>query len=149
MSENDLLSKLKANNFQVTPGALEVLKNSHIPVDDLVNDISLSLGDDERIITTKKAIKVMLNSQKYSVFSKEVVSEIKSRTAITVVVPRHLMRTYAIMKRFGKSPVTPGQIASISHRKKATEKIYLEELAKEGYVKRHLKGLNEIYYQIK
>ncbi|MFX0084978.1 MAG: hypothetical protein ACFFAU_04825 [Candidatus Hodarchaeota archaeon] len=148
MSENDLLSKLKANNFQVTPGALEVFKNSHIPVNDLVNDIVLSWGDDEKIITTKKAIKVMLNSQKFSIFSKEIVSEIKERAAATVVVPRHLMRTYAIMKRFGESSVTPGQIARISRRKKNTEKIYLEQLVKEGYVKKRIKNSKALYYQI-
>ena len=90
----------------------------------------------------------MLNSQKFSVFSKEVVSEIKSRTTSAVVVPRHLMRTYSILKRFGNTHVTPGQIALISHRKKATEKIYHEELVREGYVKK-IKKPYAIYFKIK
>jgi len=148
MAESELLSKLKANNFKVTPGAMEVLKNSHIPVNDLVNDIAISWGDEERIITTKKAIRVMLNSQKFSVFSKEITEEIKKKVEPVVVVPRHLMRTYAIMKRFGNTPVIPGRIAQITHRKKETEKIYLEELVKNGFIKKKLKEKNQYSYQI-
>ncbi len=148
MAESELLSKLKANNFKVTPGAMEVLKNSHIPVNDLVNDIAISWGDEERIITTKKAIRVMLNSQKFSVFSKEITEEIKKKAELVVVVPRHLMRTYAIMKRFGNTPVIPGRIAQITHRKKETEKIYLEELVKNGFIKKKLKEKNQYSYQI-
>jgi hypothetical protein len=148
MAESELLSKLKANNFKVTPGAMEVLKNSHIPVNDLVNDIAISWGDEERIITTKKAIRVMLNSQKFSIFSKEITEEIKKKVEPVVVVPRHLMRTYAIMKRFGNTPVIPGRIAQITHRKKETEKIYLEELVKNGFIKKKLKEKNQYSYQI-
>jgi len=149
MAESELLSKLKANNFKVTPGAMEVFKNSHIPVNDLVNDIAISWGDEERIITTKKAIRVMLNSQKYSIFSKEITEEIKKKTKPVVVVPRHLMRTYAIMKRFGNTPVIPGYIAQITHRKKETEKIYLEELVKNGFIKKKLnEKRNQYSYQI-
>lgn len=148
MAESELLSKLKANNFKVTPGAMEVLKNSHIPVNDLVNDIAISWGDEERIITTKKAIRVMLNSQKFSIFSKEITEEIKKKVEPVVVVPRHLMRTYAIMKRFGNTPVIPGRIAQITHRKKETEKIYLEELVKNGFIKKKLKEKNQYFYQI-
>ncbi len=148
MSEKELLKKLKANNFQVTPGAFEVLKNSHIPVNELVNDITLSWAAEERVITTKRAVKVMLNSQKFSVFSREIVQEIKSRAKDSVVVPRHLMRTYAIMKRFTNKTVKPGQIAQITHRRKATEKIYLEELVKKGFAKKGFSESNEIYYQI-
>ena len=148
MAESELLSKLKANNFKVTPGAMEVLKNSHIPVNDLVNDIAISWGDEERIITTKKAIRVMLNSQKFSIFSKEITEEIKKKVEPVVVVPRHLMRTYAIMKRFGNTPVIPGRIAQITHRKKETEKIYLEELVKNGFIKKKLKEKKQYSYQI-
>ncbi len=148
MSEKDLLKKLKANNFQVTPGALEVLKNCHIPVNELVNDITLSWAAEERVITTKSAVKIMLNSQKFSVFSREIVQEIKSRTKPSIVVPRHLMRTYAIMKRFSNNTVKAGQIAQITHRKKATEKIYLDELVKKGFAEKKYDESNEIYYQI-
>lgn len=148
MSEKDLLKKLEANNFQVTPGALEVFKNSHIPVNELVNDITLSWTTEERVITTKRAVKVMLNSQKFSVFSREIIQEIKSRTKQSIVVPRHLMRTYSIMKRFSNKTVKAGQIAQITHRKKATEKIYLEELVKQGFAQKITDESNEIYYQI-
>jgi Fic family protein len=148
MSENELLRKLEANDFQVTPGALEVFKNSHISINDLVKDITLSWDTEERIITTKRAVKVMLNSQKFSVFSREIAQEIKSRAKQTIVVPRHLMRTYSIIKRFNNNTVNAGQIAQITHRKKATEKIYLEELVKKGFVKKHTDKPNDDYYQI-
>lgn len=148
MSEKDLLKKLEANDFQVTPGALEVLKNSHISVNELVNDITQSWTNEERIITTKRAVKIMLSSQKFSVFSREIVQEIKSRTKHSIVVPRHLMRTYAIMKRFSNKTVKAGQIAQITHRKKATEKIYLDELVQKGFAKKESDESNEIYYQI-
>ncbi len=146
MSESNFLAKLKALDFRITPGALEVMKNSHVPLGDLIADIQKFWEEEERIITVKKAINLMVRSQRDIAISREVVSEIKAREKY-IPVPRQLRRTYTILKRFEK-PVTAGYIARITHRKMTTEEIYLNQLVKLGFVTEIQKGNEKKRYQI-
>jgi Fic family protein len=145
MSETNLIDKLKAMDFQITPSALEVIKNSHMQIDDLLTGIKTSWKSKEKIITVKEAINLILDSRQAGI-SREIASEIKSHEKF-VPVPKHLRRTYSILKRF-EEPVTAGYVARITHRKKATEEIYLNQLVKSGFVKRKREGSKTTRYQI-
>ncbi|UCG90159.1 MAG: hypothetical protein JSU57_00090 [Candidatus Heimdallarchaeota archaeon] len=145
MSESELLDKLKAMDFQITPGALEVIKNSHMQISDLLTGIEHSWKSDQKIITVKEAINLILNSRQAGI-SREIVSEIKTHEKF-VPIPRRLRRTYTILKRLEK-PVTAGHIARITHRKKTTEQIYLNQLVIDGFVKKERTGNKGIYYRI-
>lgn len=133
MSESNLLDKLKAIDFQITPSALEVIKNSHMQINDLLTGIESSWKRKEKIITVKEAINLILSSKQAGI-TREIASEIKTHEKF-VPVPRRLRRTYTILKRFDR-PVTAGYIARITHRKKNTEEIYLNQLVKGGFVKK-------------
>ncbi|MHA2203739.1 MAG: hypothetical protein ACW991_08625, partial [Candidatus Hodarchaeales archaeon] len=122
MSETDLIDKLKAMDFQITPSALEVIKNSHLQINDLLTGIETSWKSKEKIITVKEAINFILDSRQAGI-SREIISEIKTHEQF-IPVSRQLRRTYTILKRFER-PVTAGHIARITHRKKTTEEIYL------------------------
>ncbi len=143
MSQNDLLDKLKTIDFQITPSALEVIKNSHVEINDLLTGIEHSWKNEEKLITVKEAINLILSS-KHAEVSREITSEIKTR-AKYVSVPRRIRRTYTILKRFQK-PVTAGDIARITHRKKTTEKIYLNQLIIHGYVRKEQQGRTKPRY---
>jgi len=145
MSETDLIDKLKAMDFQITPSALEVIKNSHMQINDLLTGIETSWKSKEKIITVKEAINLILDSRQAGI-TREIVSEIKAHEKF-VPVPRQLRRTYTILKRF-EEPVTAGHIARITHRKKTTEKIYLNRLVKDGFAKKERKGRKAIHYWI-
>ncbi|MFX0014744.1 MAG: hypothetical protein ACFFB2_00910 [Promethearchaeota archaeon] len=145
MSESDLLNKLKAMDFQITPSALEVIKNSHIQVDDLLTGIKRSWKSKEKIITVKKAINLILDSRLAGI-SREITSEIKTHEKF-VPVPRRLRRTYSVLKQ-SNQPVTAGYIAQKTHRKKTTEKIYLNQLVSTGFVTKVRKEDSKFYYQI-
>ena len=146
MSEADLLTELKALDFQITPSALEVIKNSHMQINDLLTGIKTSWKSKEKIITVKEAINLILDSRQAGI-SREIASEIKAHEKF-IPVPRHLRRTYAVLKRF-EEPVTAGYVARITHRKKATEEIYLNQLVKSGFVeKKKREGREAPRYQI-
>lgn len=145
MSETDLIDKLKAMDFQITPSALEVIKNSHLQINDLLTGIETSWKSKEKIITVKEAINFILDSRQAGI-SREIVSEIKAHEKF-IPVPRQLRRTYTILKRFER-PVTAGHIARITHRKKTTEEIYLNQLVKDGLVKKKREGRKAIRYWI-
>ena len=147
MSESNFLAKLKALDFQITPGALEVIKNSHVPFGDLIADIQKFWEGEEKIITVKEAINLMVRSREDIAISREVVSEIKARKEY-VPVPRQFRRTYTILKRF-EQPVTAGYVARITHRKKSTEEIYLNQLVKLGFVTEIQKDNEKKRYHIK
>ena len=146
MSEADLLNELKAIDFQITPSALEVIKNSHVQINDLLTGIKTSWKSKEKIITVKEAINLILDSREAGI-AREIASEIKAHEKF-VPVPRHLRRTYTVLKRF-EEPVTAGYVARITHRKKTTEEIYLNQLVKNGFVKKKKqKGRKATRYQI-
>ncbi len=145
MSETDLLDKLKAIDFQITPSALEVIKNSHLQINDLLTGIETSWKSKEKLITVKEAINLILDSRQAGI-SREIVSEIKTHEKF-IPIPRQLRRTYTILKRF-ENPVTAGHIARVTHRKKTTEKIYLNQLVKDGFVKKKREGRKAIRYWI-
>ena len=144
MSESDLLNKLKAIDFQITPSALEVIKNSHMQINDLLTGIERSWKSKEKVITVKEAINLILDSR-HAGISREIASEIKAHEKF-VPVPRRLRRTLTILRRFEK-PVTAGYIARITHRKKATEEIYLNQLVAGGFAKKERMGNKRIYYR--
>ncbi|UCE13806.1 MAG: hypothetical protein JSV04_01200 [Candidatus Heimdallarchaeota archaeon] len=139
MYESDLLDKLKATEYAFSPGALEVLKNSHIPIDDLLPAIKRFWKGEE--IKIKEAINIMLTTKQAGA-SKEIASEIKARRKY-VDIPKRFRRTYSILKRF-KDPVTAGHIARITHRKKGTEELYLNQLVKLGFVTKTKKARYKI-----
>jgi len=146
MSDEYLLAQLEKINFEITPSALEIFKNSHIPTDDLINDILKNWTTEDRLITVKTAINILLRSRKVDVITREIASEIKE--IIThVEVPRRLLRTFSILKRLN-GPVQAGNIAQITHRKKETEKKYLEQLFKLNFINRKEKK-GKIYYMLK
>lgn len=150
MAANELVDKLKSIDFQATPGALEIINSSLIPIDELIAEINDSWKEDEKLITVKKAISLILvikQSPKYAAASKEVISELKSRFIEEPVVPRLLRRTYFTLKQFEKS-VTAGHIARLTHRKRLTEKIYLNKLVQQGLVKKERKEGKEDYFWI-
>ena len=131
MSESNLLDKLKAIDFQITPSALEVIKNSHVQINDLLTGIESSWKSKEKIITVKEAINLILSSKQAGI-AREIASEIKTHEKF-IPVPRRLRRTYTILKRFDR-PVTAGYISRITHRKINTEEIYLNQLVIGGFV---------------
>ena len=145
MSESDFLDKLKAIDFQITPGALEVIKNSHVQINDLLTGIEISWKREEKIITVKEAINLILSS-KHAEVSRAIVSEIKAHEKF-IPVPRRLRRTYTILKRFDK-PVTAGYVARITHRKKSTEEIYLNQLVITGFVRKERKAGKKAHYRV-
>ncbi|WP_455139707.1 hypothetical protein [Candidatus Hodarchaeum mangrovi] len=134
MSDEYLLTQLGKLNFEITPSALEIFKNSHIPTDDLIRDILKSGTTENRLITVKTAINILLTSRKVDVISREIALELKEKITY-VEVPRRLNRTFLILKRLN-DPVQAGNIAQITHRKKETEKKYLEQLFKLNYINR-------------
>ncbi|WP_455464167.1 hypothetical protein [Candidatus Hodarchaeum mangrovi] len=146
MSDEYLLTQLGKLNFEITPSALEIFKNSHIPTDDLIRDILKSGTTENRLITVKTAINILLTSRKVDVISREIALELKEKITY-VEVPRRLNRTFLILKRLN-DPVQAGNIAQITHRKKETEKKYLEQLFKLNYInKKEEKG--KILYMLK
>ena len=134
MSDENLLTQLEKNNFKITPGALEIFKNSHIPIDDLITDILKNWVNKKRLITVKSAINILLTSRKVDVISREITAEIKEKFTY-IEAPRYLQRTFSILKRLN-SPAQAGNVAQISHRKKETEKKYLEQLFKLNFINR-------------
>jgi hypothetical protein len=134
-------------DYQITPSALEVIKNSHIPINDLIDSLEHSLKGKEKMITVKEAINLMFRSHKDMAASRPVISELKARGK-QISVPRRLLRTYSVLKRY-RSAVTAGHIARITHRKKITEKIYLDQLVSQGYVEKTQTERKKIYYELK
>ena len=139
MYKNNLVAKLKATEYSFSPGALEVLKNSHIPIDDLLAAIEQFWKGEE--IKIREAINIMLTTKQAGV-SKEIASEIKARREY-LDIPKRFRRTYTVLKQFDQ-PVTAGYISRITHRKRVTEQLYLNHLVKLGFVTKNKKARYKI-----
>jgi len=148
MVDNELVGKLKTIDFQITPGALEIINSSKIPAKDLINELSDDWGEEKKIITVRNAINLVLTIKKSPRFvaaSKEVISELKTQFEKEPDIPRLLRRTYFTLKKYN-TPVTAGHISRVTHKKKNTEMIYLSKLINLGFVKKEQRKDNKIYY---
>ncbi|NHJ00954.1 MAG: hypothetical protein EAX86_02380 [Candidatus Heimdallarchaeota archaeon] len=134
MSENNLLLRLEKINFQITPSALQVLENSHIPAKEIIKDIKKYWKSDKKVITVKEAVDFMLESSKFSKIAKEVKQEIKTRKK-PEEMPKKLFKTYNMLKKLNHE-ITAGEVARYTRRKGKTELIYLYELVELGYVEK-------------
>jgi Fic family protein len=141
MSTKSLLSQLEAVNIDITPGAMEILKNSKIPPKMIIKELTKKWKGRTKPITVKDAIDLMLTSDKYEQISKQLHKELKARGNEFVSVPRRYRHSFYTLKQF-KEPVSAGQVAKITKRKTNTEKVYLNFLASEGIIKK-IKGKND------
>ncbi len=141
MSTKSLLSQLEAVNLQITPGAIEILKNSKIPASMIIKDLTKKWKSRTKPITVKDAIDLMLNSDKYEQISKQLHKELKSRVNGFISVPRRYRHSFYTLKQF-KEPVSAGQVAKITRRKTSTERVYLNFLASKGIIEK-IKGKND------
>lgn len=149
MEENELVGKLKSIDFQITPGALEIINSSKIPTKDLISELSGEWEEEKKIITVRNAINLVLTIKKSPTFaaaSKEVISELKTQFKKEPDIPRLLRRTYFTLKKYN-TPVTAGHISRITHRKRNTELVYLKMLINLGVVKKELRE-DKIYYYL-
>jgi hypothetical protein len=144
MSELDLFAELEQIKIQITPGAVEVLKNSNIPEAMILKEIKYSWKNKSKAITVKDAINLMLNSDKYVQISQKVHKELKETAQISEQVPRLLRRSFFTLKKFDK-PVTAGQVAQRTHRKTSTERIYLDKLVAQGFVVKNQRKNKSVY----
>ena len=147
MSRKNLLSQLEKAKIQITPGAIEILKNSNVPMSMLLKDLTRICKGRSKPITVKDAINLMLNSDKYVQISKKVHKELKARRKDFIEVPRQYLHSFYTLKRF-KGPVSAGQVAKITRRKTATERIYLNFLVSEGIVKKTKTEKDKILYLV-
>ena len=147
MSRKNLLTQLENAKIQITPGALEILKNSNVPTSMLFKDLTQIWKDRNKPITVKDAIDLMLNSDKYVQLSKKVHKELKAKRKGFIEVPRQYRQSFYTLKKF-KEPVSAGQVAKITRRKTATERIYLNSLVSEGFVKKTKTQNDKIHYSI-
>ena len=147
MPTKSLLNQLKATKIQITPGAIEILKNSKIPTSMIVNDLTKKWKNRTKPITVKDAIDLMLSSEKYEQISKQLHKEIKTRKKAFISVPRKYRHSFYTLKQF-KEPVTAGQVAKKTKRKTNTERVYLNYLAAEGFVNKTKGKDNKILYLI-
>ncbi|MCK4849014.1 MAG: hypothetical protein KAT16_08325 [Candidatus Heimdallarchaeota archaeon] len=147
MSRKNLLSQLESAKIQVTPGAIEILKNSNVPTSMLIKDLAKIWKGRTKPVTVKDAINLMLNSDKYVQISKQVHKELKTRKKDFIDVPRRYRHSFYTLKRF-KEPVSAGQVAKITRRKTATERIYLDYLVSEGIIEKRRTSINKILYSV-
>jgi len=147
MSKNNLVSQLENAKIQITPGAIEILKNSNVPVSMLFEDLTQIWKGRDKPITIKDAIDLMLNSDKYVQISKKLHKELKARQKDFIEVPRQYRHSFYTLKRF-KEPVSAGQVAKVTRRKTGTERIYLNFLVTQGIVKKTKTQNNKILYLI-
>jgi hypothetical protein len=147
MSRKNLLSQLENAKIQITPGAIEILNNSNIPTSMLYKDITQIWKGRTKPITVKDAIDLMLNSDKYVQIAKKVHKELKAREDGFIEVPRLYRQSFYTLKRF-KEPVSAGQVAKLTRRKTATERVYLNFLVSEGIVKKIKTQNSKILYSI-
>ncbi|MHA1207387.1 MAG: hypothetical protein ACTSSO_07460 [Candidatus Hodarchaeales archaeon] len=147
MSKKNLLSQLENAKIQITPGAIEILNNSNIPTSMLYKDITQIWKGRTKPITVKDAIDLMLNSDKYVQIAKKVHKELKARQDGFIEIPRLYRRSFYTLKRF-KEPVSAGQVAKLTRRKTATERVYLNFLVSEGIVKKIKTQNSKILYSI-
>ena len=147
MSRKKLLSQLENAKIQITPGAIEILNNSNIPTSMLYKDITQIWKGRTKHITVKDAIDLMLNSDKYVQISRKVHKELKARQDGFIEVPRRYRQSFYTLKRF-KEPVSAGQVAKVTRRKTATERVYLNFLVSEGIVKKIKTQNSKILYSI-
>ena len=147
MSNKKLLSQLESAKIQITPGAIEILNNSNIPTSMLYKDLNQIWKGRTKPISVKDAIDLMLNSDKYVQISKKVHKELKARQDAFIEVPRRYRQSFYTLKRF-KKPVSAGQVAKVTRRKTATERVYLNFLVTEGIVKKIKNQNDKILYSI-
>ncbi|MHA1944644.1 MAG: hypothetical protein ACXAC6_04395 [Candidatus Hodarchaeales archaeon] len=141
MSTKSLLSQLEAVNVKITPGAIEILKNSKIPANMIIKELTKKWKGRTKPITVKDAIDLMLNSNKYKEISKQLHKELKARGDDFISVPRLYRHSFYTLKQF-QEPVSAGQVAKITKRKTNTERVYLNFLASEGIIEK-IKGKND------
>ena len=147
MSTKSLLSQIEAVNIEITPGAIEILKNSKIPASMVVNELKKKWKGRTKPITVKDAIDLMLNSNKYQQISKQLHKELKARGNEFISVPRRYRHSFYTLKQF-QEPVSAGQVAKITKRKTNTERVYLNFLASEGIIKKIKGKKDKILYLI-
>ena len=147
MSNEELIKELEKSNIHVTPSAIEVLNNSNVPVDMLIQDLKKLYKGKTKPLTVKNAIDLMLNSDKYVQFAKKLRKELKTRTEDFIDVPRKYRRSYYTLKRINE-PVSAGQVANRTKRKTATEKQYLDFLVSTGFVTKIQTENNKILYLV-
>ncbi len=148
MPRKNLLSKLESAKIQITPGAIEILENSNVPTSMLFKDLTQIWKGRTKPITVKDAIDLMLNSDKYVQISKKVHKELKARQVGFIDVPRRYRHSFYTLKRF-KEPVSAGQVAKVTRRKTATERIYLDFLVSDGIIKKIKTKKGKILYLIR
>ncbi len=147
MPESDLLSRLEQIGFQITPGALQVLENSHITPKEIIEDIKEHWTPNKaRIITVKEAINFMLESSKFAKISQELKKEIKAR-AKPSELPIKYQKTYNVLKKLNYE-VTAGEVARFTHRKRNTETIYLNNLLELGLVSKTTSNDGKSRYKV-
>ena len=147
MLESDLLSRLEQLDFKITPGALQVLENSHITPEEIIEDIREHWNPEkEKIITVKEAINFMLESSKFAKISLELKKEIKSRKKPNDL-PMKYQKTFNILKKLNRK-ATAGEVARFTRRKGNTESIYLNNLVKLGYVSKTVSKNNKSNYEV-
>ena len=147
MSTKSLLSQLEAVNIKITPGAIEILKNSKIPANMVVKELNKKWKGRTKPITVKDAIDLMLNSNKYQQISKQLHKELKARGNGFISVPRRYRHSFYTLKQF-QEPVSAGQVAKITKLKTNTERVYLNFLASEGIIKKIKGKKDKILYLI-
>jgi hypothetical protein len=147
MSRKNLVGQLESAKIQITPGAIEVLKNSNVPTDMIIKDLTKVWKGRTTPISVKDAVELMLNSDKYAQMSKNVHKELKARQENFISVPRRYRHSFYTLKRF-KEPVSAGQVAKITRRKTATERVYLNFLVSEGIVEKVQTKDDKILYLI-
>jgi hypothetical protein len=148
MPENDFLEKIKEMGFQITPSALEVVKNSHIEPDQLIKEINQKWTEKEKIITVNKAINIILSSSEYVDTVKKITDEIKKYIPSEPAIPRKLRLTYFVLKKSQKT-LLAGDVARITHRKRKTEQIYLNQLTDLNYIVQSVRNDGKKIYQVK
>jgi len=135
MPKKNLSGQLKNVKIQITPGAIEILNNSNVPTSMIIQDITKIWKDRTKPVTVKDAIDLMLNSDKYVQISKKVHKELKARQDDFIDVPRRYRHSFYTLKRL-KKPASAGQVAKVTRRKSATERIYLDFLVSVGIIKK-------------
>ncbi|MFW9780033.1 MAG: hypothetical protein ACFFE8_14370 [Candidatus Heimdallarchaeota archaeon] len=140
-----MLRKLRELGFEITPSALEVINGSKIPVDEIVAELKATWRDKEKILTVEETISLVLAIKDR--IKESLPSVTVSRVDSLPEVPRLLRRTFFALKQFSGS-VTAGHIVRKTRRKKSTEIIYLNQLAKHGFITKEIRKDNQTVYKV-
>ncbi|MHA1974798.1 MAG: hypothetical protein ACTSW1_17505 [Candidatus Hodarchaeales archaeon] len=145
MSKDTFKKELEKTGLNITPGALEVLKNSHISVTELKKTLTHIKRNKSKVITVRKAIDMILDIKESKYKELGIISELKHRSTVNNL-SKPLQKTFYTLIRLGKASL-PGHVSKITHRRKKTEKRYLSILSELGLVQRVEKG-EKIYFII-